>query len=190
MIRTIRTLVVGAAAAGLVLATTASPAAAKTRTFSDPRGDAVAALDVTKIKVTNKKHAVVVRMTVPGFKKSKLGGVLVGLRTKAKGRPDFASMKIRIEGAGWMPLMFSGESDEDFVSCKGDRISFGKRSVTVRIPQRCLERNKRAVRVSVALIGRDDALEMEEMPEPGPDAVVDAYPSLTSTKMSPWVRYR
>ncbi|KAA1420571.1 hypothetical protein FE697_016600 [Mumia zhuanghuii] len=191
MIRTLRTVAIGAAAAALVVGMTASPAAAKTRTFTDKRTDAVAALDITKVKVKNKKHAVVVRMTVPDFDKSKLGSVMLSIRTKSKGRPTFMVTKARIEGAGWMPPMFLDPTSEDIiVACKGDRVTFGAKSVTVRVPQRCLGANRKAVRVQPVLMGRDPELEMlEELPEPGPDAPLDAYPTF-SARMSPWVGYR
>ncbi|WP_262848907.1 hypothetical protein [Mumia quercus] len=191
MIRPVRTLAAAGAAAALVLTATASPAAAKTRSFTDKRGDAQSALDITKVKVTNKKSAVVVRVSVPGLRKSKVGGVLVAVRTKAKGRPDYAAMKLRLEGSGWMPLMFFDESAEDFdTACKGDRVSFHKKSITVRIPQRCLGANKKAVRVAAAVMGRDEEGLFDEELKPGPDAPMDAYPSLTSDRMSPWVSYR
>ncbi|MGH1564869.1 hypothetical protein [Mumia sp. DW29H23] len=186
MIRTLRTAAVAAATVALVVTATAAPAAAKTRTFADKSEDAVAALDITKVKVTNKKHAVVVRMTVPGFKKSQLGGVIVAIRTKGAGRPMFTAMKLRTDA--WAPVDLVGEDGTSF-PCKGDRVSFGKRSVTVRVPQRCLGLNKKAVRVGAALAGRD-WLTMEEEPKEGPDAVLDVYPKLTSDKLSPWVRYR
>lgn len=191
MIRPVRTLAAAGAAAALVLTATASPAAAKTRSFTDKRGDAQSALDITKVKVTNKKSAVVVRLSVPQLRKSKVGGVMVTLRTKSKGRPVYGVLKLRMEGAGWMPLMFVDETAEDFdTACKGDRVSFHKKSVTVRIPQRCLGANKKAVRVAAALMGRDDDLFSDTDPKPGPDAPMDAYPSLTSDRMSPWASYR
>jgi len=191
MIRTLRTLAAAGAAAALVVTATASPAAAKTRSFTDKRGDATSALDITKVKVTNKKSAVVVRLSVPGLRKSKVGGVMVGVRTKAKGRPEFVSMKMRLEGAGWMPLMLIDEDSEELtVPCKGDRVRFGKRSITVRLPQRCLGGNTKAVKVVAGVFGRDDSLFSEEEPKPGPDAQIDVYPSLTSERMSPWVRFR
>ncbi|WP_370614702.1 hypothetical protein [Mumia sp. Pv 4-285] len=191
MIRPIRTLAVGAAAVALVVGVSASPAAAKTRTFTDKSDDAVAALDITKVKVKNKKHVVVIRASVPGLDKAKVGGVSVGIRTKAKGRPEYALSKVRAEGR-WMPVTFMDLKSEDImVSCKGDRISFGKKSVTVRIPQRCLGANKKAVRVGVALFGRDlDEVMIDEEPTSGPDAQFDVYPTIASNRLSPWVRYR
>ncbi|WP_167003508.1 hypothetical protein [Mumia sp. ZJ430] len=191
MIRTLRALAAAGAAAALVVTATASPAAAKTRSFTDNKDDATSALDITKVKVTNKKSAVVVRLSVPGLRKSKVGGVMVGVRTKAKGRPEFVSMKMRMEGAGWMPLMLMDEDSEELaVACKGDRVRFNKKSITVRLPQRCLGANTKAVKVVAAVFGRDDEILLEEEPEEGPEAQIDVYPSLTSERMSPWVRYR
>ncbi|MFD1827435.1 hypothetical protein [Mumia zhuanghuii] len=191
MIRTLRALAAAGAAAALVVTATASPAAAKTRSFTDKKDDATSALDITKVKVTNKKSAVVVRLSVPGLRKSKVGGVMVGVRTKAKGRPEFVSMKMRMEGAGWMPLMLMDEDSEELaVACKGDRVRFNKKSITVRLPQRCLGANTKAVKVVAAVFGRDDEILLEEEPEEGPEAQIDVYPSLTSERMSPWVRYR
>jgi hypothetical protein len=190
VVRALRTLAVGAAATGLVLAVTASPADAKTRTFTDKRGDAAPAFDITKVKVTNKKRVVIVRATVPGLKKSQLGVVSVALKTRAKGRPIYMLSKARIENAGWMPLMFMDpRSDDLIVRCKGDKVTFGKRSITVRIPQRCLGDNRKALKAFVGLGGRD-FMTSEEEPKPGPDAQVDGYPSLSGNKLSPWVRYR
>ncbi|QMW65033.1 hypothetical protein H4N58_12455 [Mumia sp. ZJ1417] len=191
MIRTLRALAAAGAAAALVVTATASPAAAKTRSFTDKKDDATSALDITKVKVTNKKSAVVVRLSVPGLRKSKVGGVMVGVRTKAKGRPEFVSTKMRMEGAGWMPLMLMDEDSEELaVACKGDRVRFNKKSITVRLPQRCLGANMKAVKVVAAVFGRDDEILLEEEPEEGPEAQIDVYPSLTSERMSPWVRYR
>ncbi|WP_370614700.1 hypothetical protein [Mumia sp. Pv 4-285] len=189
MRRTLRALAVGAAAVALVVGATASPASAKTRTFTDKAGDALPALDITKVKVKNKKHVVVVRLSVPGLQRSKLGFVVIAVRTKTKGRPEYASMKLRFDGTGWTPLSLSGDELDD-VRCKGDRMTFGKRSVTVRIPQRCLGGNTRSVKVGAALAARDWLEKGEPEPEPGPDAWGDAYPSITSEKLSPWVRYR
>ncbi|KAA1420572.1 hypothetical protein FE697_016605 [Mumia zhuanghuii] len=189
MSRALRGLVVGAAAAALVVGGAASPASAKTRSFEDARGDAQAALDITRVKVTNKKRAVVVRVTVPGLQRSKLGFVGVAIRTKAKGRPEYSALKMHWDAVGWMPLMLSDDTGED-VPCKGDRIRFGQRTITVRVPQRCLGDNVKAVRVGAAIAARDWLEHEETEPEPGPDAWGDAYPKITGDGLSPWVRYR
>ena len=188
MRRTLRTLAIGAAASALVVGVTASPAEAKTRSFKDARGDAAAAVDMTKVKVANKKRALVVRMTVPRLEKVQLEAVSVTIVTKARGRPLFISSKARRPDGSWSGLSLVSFQAESTVRCRGDKIRFGARAITVRIPQRCLDRNRRAVRVGVALVSRQN--DGTSSPQPGPDTYADGYPSLVSPKQPPWVRYR
>ncbi|MFD1827436.1 MULTISPECIES: hypothetical protein [Mumia] len=188
MRRTLRTLAVGAAVSTLVVGAAASPAVAKTRSFKDARGDATAAVDMTKIKVANKKRALVVRITVPELKKSELEAVTVTIVTKARARPLFISSKARYPDGPWSSLALISFQDESTVRCRGDRIRFGARAITVRIPQRCLDRNRKPVRVSVSLVSRQN--DGVSSPQPGPDTYADGYPSLVSPKQPPWVRYR
>lgn len=186
--RVLRTLAVSAVAATLVVGATASPAAAKTRAFRDARGDATPAVDMTRVKVANKKRALVVRITVPELKKSELDAVTVTIATKARARPVFFSSKARYPDGPWSSLALISFQDESTVRCRGDRIRFGARAITVRIPQRCLDRNRKAVRVSVSLVSREH--DGVSSPQPGPDTYADGYPSLVSPKQPRWVRYR
>ncbi|WP_262848905.1 hypothetical protein [Mumia quercus] len=172
----------------LVVGAAASPAAAQTRTFSDARGDATAAVDMTKVKVANKKRALVVRITVPDLKKSALEGVNVTIVTKRRARPMYISTKSRYPDGPWSSLSLVSFQAESVVRCRGDRIRFGARAITVRVPQRCLDRNRKAVRVSISLVSR--ANDGVSSPEPGPDTYADGYPSLVAPKQPPWVRYR
>ncbi len=182
-------VVVGAVATVLVAGASASPAAAKTRTFRDQAGDALPALDVTKVKVRNTKHAVVVRATIPDFRRRTADVVSVAVRTQAPGRPLFVAQKVR-HPSGWAPVELLAGGMEA-VACKGDRVRFAARSVTVRIPQRCLEGNHSSVRIGFGVGGPgSQGLGLDELENPGPDLAVDAYPSLVVDKLSPWVRYR
>lgn len=186
--RCLRTVAVGAAVSALVVGSCASPAAAQTRTFSDPRGDATAAVDMTTVKVANKKRALVVRVAVPRFKKSRLEAVNVTIVTRARTRPLYISSKSRSPQGRWSPPSLVDFQAESTVRCRGDRIRFGARAITVRVPQRCLDRNRRAVRVSVTLVSRQN--DGVSSPQPGPDTYADGYPSLVSPKQPRWVRYR
>ncbi|MBW9205493.1 hypothetical protein KV097_05995 [Mumia sp. zg.B17] len=188
LIRTCRLLVTGTAAA-LVVSAAASPAAAETRVLTDPRHDAAAALDLTKVTVANTKRAVVVRITVPRLRRSKLAAISVVVRTRAAGRPEFVSLRTR-GVARWDRAVLTDDT-EATVRCSGDRVRIGKRSVTVRLPQRCLGGNRRAVRVGVALVGTDlKGVGPLEVDDPGPRTAIDVFPRLDSDRLSQWVRYR
>ncbi|QMW65031.1 hypothetical protein H4N58_12445 [Mumia sp. ZJ1417] len=180
-----RVLAVGMAASALVVGAAASPAAAKTRGFSDTRGDATSALDITKVKVANKKHAVVVRLSVPGLKNSQLG--LVSVTVKPRHRPMFAVTRARFDGR-WHRASLVRRDVGAVVRCRGDQVAFGRRSITVRIPHRCLGGSNTAVRVRAEVVERED--ELTRGPAPASAAVLggsDTFPDARHG-LSAWVR--
>ncbi|MGH1564868.1 hypothetical protein [Mumia sp. DW29H23] len=190
MTRTLRRAVVGAAAAALgasalVVTATTAPAAAKPRAFTDEPGDVPAALDITKVKVANTKHAVVVRLTVPGLRRSQVG--LVSVAVKARHRPVFVVTKARFDGR-WHRVSLVRRDVGAVVRCRDDRVSFGERSITVRVPHRCLGGARRAVRVRAEVLSRASVSQLGD-PAPATGVPSDTYPD-SRTGLSPWVRRR
>lgn len=169
-----------------------SPAYGAVRDVRDARRDAIPALDISSLRVRNAEHRVTVTLRIPRLERRRLGGVTVFLGRKVAGRPEYAASKVR-RGSGWAKTW--QRLDDERRRCKGLRMRVKPRRVVVSVPQRCLDRNRAAVRVQVAVFTRaylrgnvpDEVL---LNPSPGPTLPVDGVPKVGGVAMTRWVAYR
>ncbi|QMW65034.1 hypothetical protein H4N58_12460 [Mumia sp. ZJ1417] len=187
-----RTAVTLAIAVLLTLGLVAAPAQAAVRDVPDARGDALSALDISSLRVRNAEHRVTVALRIPRLERRRLGGFTVFVGRKVAGRPEYAASKVR-RGSGWDTTW--QRLDDERRSCKGLRMQVKPRRVVVSIPQRCLDANRSAVRVQVAVFTRaylrgDVPDEVLLDPSPGPTLPIDGVPKVRGTKMTRWVAYR
>ncbi|KHL15850.1 hypothetical protein CLV56_0490 [Mumia flava] len=175
----VRRICVLLAAVGAAVAL-ASPASAGTRSVPDPRGDAVAAVDFTKVKVTNGKKAVRVRVVIPRFRRSKAGFVSVTVSRKAKGLPFYQLSREHRRNAWTKPRLVDEAAKP--IRCRGDRVRFRSNGFVARIPQRCIDDNRKKVVALPTTFARDFDVETDFDAEPYPYDVPD--------RRGRWVRYR
>ncbi len=132
----------GVLSVSLVLTLVAAPASAQSLTTSDPADDTFAkGLDMTRIKVVNRDHAIVVTTTIV---KSKGGEMIAsndprkarGLRLVSDYRPKGETENFVLEGA-----FTDKAAGDDVVKCKGFRVRWSDEepTVTMKLPSRCLQ---------------------------------------------------
>jgi hypothetical protein len=130
--RPVHAIAVLAASAALILAV-AQPAAAQHRRASDPRGDAPASADVTRVVVRNGAKAVVVVLKVRNLHRR--SDVTIYINHDGRGRYGF-----RTAGTRRGFLSFEGRRFSRSVPCSARRVTrhAGTKSrMVVRLPQRC-----------------------------------------------------
>lgn len=169
-----------------------SPAYGAVRDIRDARGDAMPGLDISSLRVRNAEHRVTLTLRIPRLERRRLGGVTVFVGRKVAGRPEYAASKVR-RGSGWAKTW--QRLDGERRRCKGLRMRVEPRRVVVSVPQRCLDGNRAAVRVQVAVFTRaylrgnvPDEVLLD--PSPGPTLPIDGVPKVSGTKMTRWVAYR
>ena len=190
--RPVRAVVAVVTAVLLAVGLMAGPAQAAVRDVRDARGDALGALDIASLRVRNAEHRVTVTLRIPRLERRRIGGFTVFVGRKVKGRPEYAASKVR-RGSGWATTW--QRLDDKRLRCKGMRMRMKPRRVVVSIPQRCLDDNRSAVRVQVAVFTRaylrgDVPDEVLLNPSPGPTLPIDGVPKVRGTKMTRWVGYR
>ncbi|KAA1420569.1 hypothetical protein FE697_016590 [Mumia zhuanghuii] len=187
-----RTLIGLVTAAALGAGFVVSPADAAVRRLDDPRGDALAALDISAVSIRNARSVVTVTLRVPRLERRRVGGITVFVRRKVAGRPEYAASKVR-RGDRWRTTW--QEFGASRLPCSGLRVRLRERRVVVSIPQRCLGHNRSAVRIQASLFTRaylrgNVPDEVVLNPTPGPTLPIDGVPSVRGTRMTPWVAHR
>jgi len=128
-----RRLAVAAVFAGTVLASTAAPAVAQESGVTDPRGDAPASADVTRVHISNGNHRIVVAVKVANLRH----GTDMTLTINHDGPGRYI---LRTGGKGKGSLRFARGDNEKRVPCSRWMLArhTGERSsMKVTIPQHC-----------------------------------------------------
>lgn len=131
-------LVTTATAAALLVGVV--PAEAARVGVDDPRGDAGAATDVTRLAVDNQRRRVVAVLTVPRLALPAVSELVVGIVPQDGGRDGYwtAVASRAREGAPLRRRLRFGLSATVPVRCDGLAVRFRARSVRVSVPRRCL----------------------------------------------------
>jgi hypothetical protein len=164
-----------------LLATAVVPASAATLSVSDPRDDAAAAVDITRLTVVNGTSTVTVRARVPELKPGRVGQSIVALRVREPGTAAANYVVITRRTASGVTTTlwkapFASERPEDPTPCPGLSVRWVRDSrVVAQVPATCLETNRR-MQAGVYLERRDATALRHADWAPGRFAV-----------LSPWV---
>lgn len=152
---------VGIGATALLMAvTTAVPAQAATLSLSDATGDAVPAVDITRLTIVNATAAVTVRARVPELTPRRTASSAVALRVRAPGAAtvDYVVLTRRTTSGLTTALWkapFASELPKAPTPCPGLSVRWVRDSrVVATVPAACLATN-RMVRAGLYLERRD-----------------------------------
>jgi hypothetical protein len=131
-------------AAFVMVAAMAAPANAASLALSDPRGDAVAAVDITRLTVVNGTSTVTVRGRVPEFKPGRTASSAVALRVREPGTAATNYVVLTrhtptgLSTALWK-APFASELPKDPTPCPGLSVRWVRDSrVVAMVPSACL----------------------------------------------------
>jgi hypothetical protein len=111
---------------------------------SDPKGDAVAAVDITRLTVVNSTSTVTVRARVPEFKPGRTAGSALALRVREPGTAatNYVVLTRRTASGVSTTLWeapFASELPDDPTPCPGLSVQWVRDSrVVVKVPSACL----------------------------------------------------
>lgn len=125
-------------AAGLLVGAVAAPASAQTVVRDDPRGDAPARIDVTKVRYAHLSDRVRVAARIPGLGRSGTADFLV-----SRFEIFEAGYVVRIRqpkvGPAKVSLLYFDHFDLKKRTCKGVSGSWGSGVVRLKVPRSCLK---------------------------------------------------
>jgi hypothetical protein len=146
--RRIRRAALAGACALAVVATAAAPANAAMLTVSDRIGDAVPAVDITRLTVVNETGAVTVRGRVPDLRPRRVGESIVALRVRepSQAADDYVVVTRRTATGLSTKLWeapFASEGPEQPTPCPGLTVRWERQSrVVATVPASCLSTNR------------------------------------------------
>jgi hypothetical protein len=144
--RSIRRFVVGVVVAATAAAAVATPAAAATLSLPDEKGDAVPAVDITRLVIRNDPGFVRVRAVIPQLKPARVAETIAALRVRGPGEQaaNYVVITERTTAGRQTTLWrapFASEvpPGEKPIACPGLTVRWIKSSrAVVTVPSSCL----------------------------------------------------